>query len=363
MTHTPFRPREEGPRLPPRGIGLRRAQAEDEAAAFDIMRRAMGHDMNWAHHANTRRHLRNAPHSSFWLAEETPRFGKARPVGYAHSITRDRVWCLTEFFVLPTHHRQGIGRALLSRCLVDGDAAGADTRLVLASPHASADALYMRRAGCFPRVPMLLLSGPAANLQMLPPDIQVTIADAILPSTSVLIAPDGAFSGNFGRPALAAPLLRAEPLVLTPDIQRQIDVLDRDTVGYARAPEHALWSEEMGGAMGASRLFHDGNTGQIAGYAYFGPYSSGPALALTPALLPHLIAHVMRVSRQYERSTQGAHLFEPADPYWAVAGTNEVLLRWLLDCGWQIVFQYLFMSTRPLGRLDRYACHNPLYML
>ena len=358
MTYSPIRAQEEGPRLP-RGVGLRRARSEDEAAAFDIMRRAMGHDMNWTHHANTRRHLRNAPHSSFWLAEEMPRFGRARPVGYAHSIVRDGVWCLTEFFVLPTHHRQGIGRALLSRCLADGDAAGADTRLVLASPHASADALYMRRAGCFPRVPMLLLSGPAANLQMLPSDMQVTIADDILPANNAANLPDGSFGW---RDPLAL-RIRAHPLVLTPDVQREMDILDRQTVGYARAPEHHLWSEEMGGAMGAARLFYDQDTGQMVGYAYFGPHSSGPALASSPALLPHLIAHVMRVSRHYERSTQGGHLFEPADPYWAVAGTNEIMLRWLLDCGWQIVFQYLFMSTRPLGQLDRYACHNPLYML
>lgn len=359
MTHSAFRIKDEGQRVP-RGIGLRRALGEDETAAFDIMRRAMGHDMNWAHHINTRRHLREAPHSSYWLAEETPRFGKSRPVGYAHAVVRDRVWSLTEFFVLPSHHRQGIGRALLSRCLTDGEAAGADTRLVLASPHASADALYMRRAGCFPRIPMLLLSGPAANLQMLPADLQVTIADAILPANNANLA---GFPAGLGWRNAATSPLRAEPLVLTPDVQRQIDVLDRDTVGYARAPEHNLWCAEMGGAMGASRLFRDADTNQIVGYAYFGPYSSGPALAPTPALLPHLIAHVMRVSRHYERSTQGATLFEPADPYWAVAGTNEVMLRWLLDCGWQIVFQYLFMSTRPLGHFDRYACHNPLYML
>jgi GNAT superfamily N-acetyltransferase len=358
MTYSVSRTQEDETRLLPRGIHLRKAVEDDEPATFDVMRRAMGYDMNWMHHYPTRRHLRSAPASSFWLAEEMPRFGKARIVGYAHSIVRDGVWCLTEFFVLPTHHRQGIGRALLSRCLEDGDRFGADTRLVLASQHPSADALYIRKAGCFPRLPMFLLSGPAANLQMLPAESVTRIHDQVLPGDAPRPA---AWTSGFAADSLSE--LTAAPILLTPDVQERLNSLDRDIVGYTRAPEHRLWVSEMGGDMGASRLFRDAATDQIVGYAYFGPHASGPALAVEPALLPPMIAHVTRVARQYARSTQGFDLFELPEPYWAIAGTNETMLGWLLECGWQIVFQYLLMSTRPLGRLDRYACHNPLYML
>ena len=359
MTYSVFRTQEDAKHLLPRGIHLRRAGEDDEQATFDVMRKAMGYDMNWTHHSPTRRHLRAAPASSFWVAEEIPRFGKARIVGYAHSIVRDGVWSLTEFFVLPTHHRQGIGRALLSRCLADGDRAGADTRLVLASQHPSADALYIRSAGCFPRVPMFLLSGPAANLQMLPAGIVARIQDEVLPGDA--LRPPSWASG-FATEETVSELIAA-PVLLTPDAQAQLDTLDRDIVGYSRAPEHRLWASEMGGDMGASRLFRNASTNRIIGYAYFGPHASGPALAVEPESLPPLIAHVTRVARQYARSTQGFDLIEAPEPYWAVAGTNEIMLGWLLECGWRILFQYLFMSTRPLGRLDRYACHNPLYML
>lgn len=342
----------------PRGIHLRRAVEGDEQVTFDVMRRSMGHDMNWMHHLPMRRHLRSAPASSFWLAEESHRFGKPRVVGYAHSIVRDHVWSLTEFFVLPTHHRQGIGRALLSHCLMDGDSEGADTRLVLASQNPSADSLYIRKAGCFPRIPMFLLSGPAANAQILPESCTATIQDDILPS-SVSETPTW-----YARPAAGQQVqLLATPLDPSAEVQRQLDQLDRDIVGYARPLEHRLWTTEMGGPMGAARLFREAETGRIVGYVYFGPHSSGPALASDPRLLPPMMAHVMRVSRQYEGHSPNIGLLEPADPYWAIAGTNEVVLRWLLECGWQIVFQYLFMSTRPLGQMDRYACHNPLYML
>lgn len=125
----------------------------------------MGYEMTWSHHAAIRAHLRTSPHCSFWVAEETPRFGKTRLVGYARSTVRERVWNLNEFFLVPDYQRRGIGGALLDCSLADGDRAGADTRYILASQNAGADALYIRRAGCFPRIPMMLLAGPLQDLR------------------------------------------------------------------------------------------------------------------------------------------------------------------------------------------------------
>ncbi|HEV2474134.1 MAG TPA: GNAT family N-acetyltransferase, partial [Chthonomonadales bacterium] len=159
------RPGEDTARILPRSISIRRGAAQDELAAFDVMRRAMGYEMSWQHHSETRQHLLTTPGSSFWVAEESSRFGSSRIVGYARSLVREQVWALTEFFVLPSSHRKGIGSALLRHCLEDGAELGADTQLVLASNHPSADGLYIRRAGCFPRMPMLLLSGPLSWLQ------------------------------------------------------------------------------------------------------------------------------------------------------------------------------------------------------
>lgn len=354
MTFPTFFAPETSTRLP-RSIRLRRARDEDEAATFDVMRRAMGYEMNWQHHAPTRRHLRHAPDSSFWLAEETARFSRPHVVGYAHSITRERVWSLTEFFVLPTHHRQGVGRALLEHCLEDGKRQGADTRLVLASHHPSANALYMRQAGCFPRMPMLLLSGPAANLRA--PASAPEIVEAN-PGGEYKARPASSLSHDIGQKQLLS-----APLMLTPAVQARLDELDRAVVGYARPSEHQLWTQIMGSERGVSRLFYAPDTGEIEGYAYSGTHCSGPALAALPPILPALLAHVTRLAAIQARNTPGHDFFEPTEPYWAVAGSNEQTLGWLLDCGWRIAFQYQFMCTRPLGQLDRYACHNPLYML
>jgi GNAT superfamily N-acetyltransferase len=344
----------------PRGVQLRRGTPDDEPATFDVMRRAVGLDINWNDHVAARLHMRNSPHSSYWLAEEALRFGKSRVVAYAHSMVRDRVWHLTEFFVYPTHQKQGIGGALLTRCLEDGVQAGADTRLILASSHPAADSLYIRLANCFPRVPMFLLSGPLLALQPLTTE-EAPIHDAELPDS--LVAP---FFLPTTSPRPSRPPLVAEPILNTPEIQRDLDILDHDVLGYARPSEHAHWVEQMGGPVGAARLFRhhatDKTPGKVAGYAYFGSYSTGPVAAYDPHDLPRMMTHVTAVSRVTAKAGSDP-LFSRGDPYWAVAGTNEVVLRWLLRCGWQIVFQYLFMSSRPIGNLDRYVCHNPLHFI
>jgi GNAT superfamily N-acetyltransferase len=354
MTLFGHRRSENGWHTPRSGVHFRRGVPEDEFATFNVMARAMNYEMNWPHHAATRHHLRTSPQVSFWVAEETQRFGGPKIVGYARSLTREGIWNLAEFFVLPDYQRRGIGGTLLAHCLEEGQQAGATTRFVLASHHAGADSLYVRLCSCFPRLPMLLLAGPTDNLRVIgseeSPPIVETVPDAPLPGI------------------LPAETLTAEPLVLTPEIQGAIDALDREIVGFARPTEHRHWSAQMGGPSGSSRLFRRlsaGNgqeAGSIVGYAYIGTHSSGPALARDPADLPRMIAHVAALSRTNAASSSA---FEraPTEIYLAIAGTNETMLRWLLECGWQIVFQYLFMSTHPFGRFDRYVCYNPLYFI
>ena len=331
----------------PRGLRVRRGAAGDEQASFEVMRRAMGYAMVWADHAAMRHHLRQSSGSSFWIAEETPRFHRAKTVAYARSVARDGVWCLTEFFTLPDYQRKGLGGVLLNRCLRDGVEFGADTRLVLASQHPAADSLYIRRAGCFPRLPMMLLTGPADALR-------------VSPEQSAAIA-----ETPFGEPLRPnrGARLRAEPLLLTTETSKAINALDRSIVGYARPEEHGQWAATMGGINGAARLFRRASDGEIVGYAYLGAFGSGPALALDPADQPAMIAHVAERERLRGRAHRENGFLFASERYFAVAGINEIVLRWLLDCGWRITFQYLFMASRSMGRLDRYVCHNPLYVL
>src|SRR5262249_41586062 len=163
---------------------------------------------------------------------------------------------------------QGIGRALLARCLTDGAQSGAETRFILASQSGAADSLYVRMAGCFPRIPMLLLVGAVEKLRIAEDEENSPILEARTRSRVGIESSHNSVPGT----------LLAEPLLLTPETQAALDQLDRAIVGYARAPEHAHWVAEMGGPRGASRLFRrppapGGTTGPIVGYVYIGSHS------------------------------------------------------------------------------------------
>jgi GNAT superfamily N-acetyltransferase len=329
--------------------------AGDELATFEVMRRATHSEAEWAQHVAMRRHLQTCPHSSFWVAEEAVRFGAPRIVGYARGIVRDRVWTLTEFNVLPDHHRKGIGHALLAACVADGDRDEAERRFILASQHPDADALYVRLCGCVPRLPMLLVSGQCDALVF---EGGTQIEDAVLQHrrhTTVAAS------------YLAAEPLIAEPIVPTPETLATFAGLDRQSVGFARPEEHNLWCAEMGGPSGRSRLFRrthgdGGGPGEIVGYAYIGTAWSGPALATDPADLPRMISHAVWVHQMFEVSLERFGSTAP-DRAWAISGTNRTMLNWLLSCRWQISFYYLYMSTHDPGNLDGYVCSNPLYLL
>lgn len=336
-----------------RGVRVRRGVAEDEPAAFDVMKRAMGLEADWALHSAARRSLRESPHCSFWVAEETSRFSRPRMVAYARSIVRDGLWSLTEFFVLPAQRLRGVGGALLARCLRDGDEAGATSRMVLASHHPAALSLYIR-AGCLPRMPMFLLAGPNQTLmeaallggiedrrQSLPPPLH-ELWQSEAPSTGPL---------------------EARPILPSPTILDALAGLDRSVLGYERTPEHRYWIDQMGGLDGAARIFGDRSTGDLIGYSYYGDATTGPALDVRGAVdLPALVAHTAALLERKSRQRMPGWV-DAEGTALAVPGCNIVMLQWLLRRGWRILFQYLLMSSNEPGLLDRYVCHNPLHVL
>ncbi len=330
----------------PRGIVLRRGREADEQATFEVMRRAMGFDLAFDNHSALRNHLRESPDCSFWLAEDTPRFARHRTVGYARSVVRDSVWSLTEFFVNPDFQGRGVGTALLEQCLEEGVRAGADTRLVLASMNGGADSLYIRKLGCLPRLPMILLAGSPLTLK-LPPERENTILEA------------GQIRG-----LLEPHNLYAEPIVLNPETESILNALDREGIGFARPTEHRFRQTLIAQGQCVGRLFRKGSdTGEIVGYAYAGAQHQGPIYAKNPNDLPRIFLHITQQLRQRLRGAPIASFSPTLDYYASLAGTNETLLPWLAECDWRIIFHYLYMSSRPMGQLDRYVGHNPLYVL
>lgn len=343
----------------PHNTTVRDGRAEDELAAFEVMRKTMGHDMLWSHHFAVRSHVRSTPGCCFVVAEERIRFGGTRIVGYARSVVRESVWALTEFFVLPAYQKRGIGRALLERCVLHGDSLGANVRLVLGSHHPGANSLYIRRLGCFPRLPMMIVAGPLSRLA---PPVQSEYR--VVERPVVGVNPASSFED-------AAVTLYAEPIVESQSVQCEIDALDFQTLGYSRPEDHAFWRSRMGGRSGASRLFRRrvASTSsaperyEAVGYAYLGGPSSGPCAALDAEAQPHMLAYVAGLSAAAAEHEAPFEIVQPIEQYWAVPGANEVVLQWLLGCGWNITFHYLLMSTQPFDRLNSYIGYNPLYFL
>ena len=344
--------REKTSPLLPRGVTLRRGTHRDEQETFDVMRKTMGFEMQWSYHVSMRQHLRSSPNSSFWVAEESARPRQNRLVGYAHSVVRDKVWHLTEFFILPEFQGKKVGGVLLEKCLQDGEEAGADTRFVLASQNAGADSLYIKKAGCYPRLPMLLMTGSLAHLRC-PRDCFNSIYDSINKPLPTML-PTKTYE---------KPLLYAEPFVQTEEIEKALMQLDREFLGFSRLPEHLHWMQTMGGKNGASRIFRYTPNGDIVGYGYLGNHASGPFLAKDSSDLPRIVAHLATISQTRNRSFLDVLFASTPDVYLSITGTNEVALKWLLQCGWRISYHYLFMSSRPLGKLENYICHNPLYTI
>ncbi len=332
----------------PRNIVLRRGHANDEIPTLEVMRRAMGFSSTAEYHMPMRNHLRETPATSFWLAEETPRFARPRTVGYARSIVRDGVFCLTEFFVLPDYHRRGIGSNLLANCLRDSEAFGMEARMVLASHHANANALYIRQLGCLPRLPMYLLAGSPSTLE-LPREQQGTIFDPYFTEPI---------------PDMKRDTLFAEPLCYTPETLQALNRLDRQVIGFAREEEHRFWGVQIEEDQGVGRLFRRGSdTGEVVGYAYNAPHTQGPILATEPHDVPRLLHHITHLLQHQSRLRPATAFSQGYDSYCAIAGICDPTLTWLLRCGWQIIFEYLYFSSRPLGKLDSYVGCNPLYVL
>ncbi len=334
----------------PQRIRLRMGEADDEPATFEVMKRAMNIEAVWEQHQALRDHLRTSDKSSFWLAEERNRGSRSRTVGYARSIVREDVWALTEFFLLPEYQHRGVGRALLSQVLQSGTIYGAKRRLILASHHPAADALYIKRAECTPRQPMFLLSGSPKRLK-----VSGNESDSILDLEDELT------------PYRLRPRFLAEPILLTAQTQQELDSLDREVVGFVRPQEHAFWSREMSGEKGVSRLFRRlderGEPGGIVGYAYTGLHCGGPALAQSEDWVPRFCAHVtQRLEAQRKRHFDFGFL-DTGEAYASVPGTNGICLRWLLGCGWRITAQFLLMSDFPLGSLERYLGYHPVSLL
>jgi GNAT superfamily N-acetyltransferase len=213
------------------------------------------------------------------------------PVGFSAAILRDRVWFLSQLWVLPERQGAGIGSRLLDEALSWGRGATAFT--VISSPHPGAQLLYLR-ASMYPlwtQLELMRSDGSAAQ------------------------APEG-----FDE--------------LTEGDQDWIDELDREVRGIRRPEDHGFWRAQAVGL--ALRRY-----GTPAGYVYvWADGKVGPAAVKDPR-------DVAAVVRAALHRVDGPASF-------GVPSTNWAALRDLAREGFAPLGSSLFLASRPIADGSRY---------
>jgi ribosomal protein S18 acetylase RimI-like enzyme len=236
----------------------------------------------------------------FWVAEDNGEI-----IGYARSVFHDGVRELTEYFLLPDHQSQGVGRALLERVFPTD---GARHRTIVATMDTRAQARYLK-LGIYPYFPTTYFSRSAENVTL---ETDLTI----------------------------------EPLNSTPDNLAALNAVDRAVLTFTREIHHQwLLTVRQG------YLYRRGD--EVVGYGYVGQ-SSGPFALLNAADFPAVLAHAERITLAQGRREFGVE----------VPMINRSAIGYLLSRGFQLdAFIALVMFDTVFGNFDQYIFTSPPFFL
>jgi GNAT superfamily N-acetyltransferase len=237
--------------------------------------------------------------AEWWVAEEDSQI-----VGYGRSIQRERLFELTEFFVLPAAQSKGLGRALIAKAF---PSSRGQVRSIIATTDERALSRYYA-AGTAPRFPILTLSGAPRSNE----------------------GPAGLIPRRLG-------------IESTRELSA-VREIERATLESARREAEIRWLLEDREGF----LYTRGD--RPIGFAFVGKNGVGPIATLEPADLPDLLLHV----EEYAASLGLARIeFQLPAP-------NEVAARHLLSRGFRIdPWINLLMSDRPFGQFDRILGFGP----
>ena len=271
-----------------------------------------------------------------------------RTVGFGIAVQREHVWFLSQLYVLPEEQRSGIGRALLAQVMPSIEQApeeGAPARArrdgIMAtctdSVQPVSNGLYARHA-IVPRVPVFNLVGtPGARppLPPLPAGVAAVAIDTQGPRASRV-----AFSRTVPTAAAESESATAGSLGTPTGIDRAIDELDRQVLGYAHPIDHAYLRSP--GRTGFVYVTADGSP---VAYGYSSEVGRfGPVAVLDDTLTAPVIGHLMASIRP-----------RGATSAW-IPGANDRAMVALLRAGLRIEgFPAQLCWTRPFAAFERYV--------
>lgn len=225
-------------------------------------------------------------------------------VGYARSIIRDNIRQLTEFFIKPDSQSSGIGRELITKVF---PADAAFNRTIVSTDDPRALARYLK-AGVVPQFPMCYFLLPKPKAYEFESDLAV------------------------------------EPLKGTPQHLAELNVLDREILGYERASDHVWWIDDQDRTGYAFR-----RDGRLVAYAYVG-MRTGP-MAVEDALdFPAVLAF------GENHAVEHNHNFHVPLPL-----INRMATQHMLDRGARMEtdFMNFFMTDQPFGKFENYVFNSP----
>jgi GNAT superfamily N-acetyltransferase len=249
---------------------------------------------------------------SYWICED-----EGEAVGYARVCRFAEMEQLTELMVLPSHHGQGIGRALLGRCFPDPPTPERG-RVVIAAG-ATTDLTLYQDFGVMPAAGHWHLRARLSDYV----ERRAQETDGVEPDVH----------------ALEADRAAAEWRLLEPP-----------AIGHRRPLVH----EFLGRTRTCLATIHP-DSGATAGLCWVGAGGDiGPAVAATPGdLVAVVLGALDRLARTQEPAVLG--LYCATDAWW--------LLRRLRGLGFRVYWPGWVMSSIPLPGLDRYMPMRPPHLL
>jgi GNAT superfamily N-acetyltransferase len=244
-----------------------------------------------------------------WVAEDGDTI-----VGFGFSWMTEKFWFLSQLFVSPEAQARGVGRALLSKTLMQAERNGATNRaLITPAYNVASTGLYLHN-GLYPREPLYRMAAPAQAVAR-------NLVDAGYEAT---------------------------PIAPWPESTEWTGRIDQQLFGFRRDLHHKYL---LGGI--AARAVRIERAGGTAGYAYTSAEGHIGPLAIAPdADAKGVVTTALRCTLESR----------PSQVSMIVPGQADVVMRAVLALGFCIEEPYVLMASRPFGDWSNYLPRTPGFL-